>query len=74
MTCTSPNLTKAIIHIGTHNHVVDDFEIKTFNKRMEEMIKKTVHEKPKASPCAIKMCVVENIIMEKVMVDALPTP
>jgi hypothetical protein len=42
---TSPNLTRTIIHVGGHNHVVDDFDITALDKRMEEMIKKVVGQK-----------------------------
>jgi hypothetical protein len=37
---------------------------------MEEMIKKVIHKKPKASLGAIVMCLVENIVMEKVLVNS----
>ncbi len=36
---------------------------------MEEMIKKVVFKKPKASPSVITMRVAKNILMEKVLVS-----
>jgi hypothetical protein len=70
VTNTSPNLIKTIIHIGTHNHVVDDSDIKTFDNKIKEMIKKVVHKKTKASLDAMVIRVVENIIMEKVTMSS----
>ncbi len=69
LTSTSPNLLRTIINVGTHNYVLDDSNINFFDKKMEEMIKKAIHEKPKASPSVIVVCLAINIIMEKVLVS-----